>query len=120
MEIKCQATGLDPFKEHAAVMRCFLVVTFVYAIALTRLTYQSSNDILCLYACHVAGPLACELLLLVLVTPLWWVVINVSSAILVVALWFFCQNAPSVLNLVRTSCFGMTAETSSIAADGED
>ena len=64
--------------------------------------------------------LLCDLLLLVLVTPIWWVIINVSSTALVVALCFCYQHASIVFNLVGT-CFGITAETSSsTATNGEE
>ena len=104
-------------------MLCFQIVMFVYAITLIKMTFQSSNDNILsfhIYLCHVSGALACELLLLILVTPLWWVVINVSSAILVVALCFRYQHAPVAFNLVGTH-FGIMAETSSTTTtNGEE
>ena len=99
--IKCQSTGTKSLKEHAAIMLCFLIALFLYAVAFSKLTYLPSN-VLNFYVCHVSGALACELLLFILVTPIWWILINVSSA-----LCFCFEHIPGLFRLVGKACFGI-------------
>ncbi|KAF7815915.1 putative transmembrane protein [Senna tora] len=86
------------FDTHMEIMVFFLETTIVYVIGLTvtsrlRLIeddhYYNANltpKILKLM-CHVSGALGCELLVLVLVTPIWrFIILNMLLALLLITL----------------------------------
>ncbi|KAI9114583.1 hypothetical protein K1719_014281 [Acacia pycnantha] len=89
--IKYQALNTSPFIQHPAVIILFLIATTVYVIALLVLTFRSNlqiNLIIMVWVCHICGSVVCELLLLVLVSPIWCFLINLSSLVLVLTLLF--------------------------------
>ncbi|KAI9114783.1 hypothetical protein K1719_014481 [Acacia pycnantha] len=89
--IEYQASNTSPFKQHPAVMILFLIAITVYVIALLVLTFRSNhqmNLIIMVCVCHICGSVACELLLLLLVSPIWCFLINLSSLVLVLMLLF--------------------------------
>lgn len=93
--IKYQGSNNDPFSDHPTLMMFFLVSIFVYFISLIMSFRRSDHHMsdhsskLIIGVSHLSGGIACELLLLVLVSHLRFLFINVSSLALIVILVFF-------------------------------
>lgn len=94
VEIKYQGSINNPFHDHPSIMLLFLITQFVYVISLFTFLFDWLNERsrnFNIVVCHVFGTLACQLLLLVLVSPVKWFLVNVSSLVLVVAT-FLCYS----------------------------
>ncbi|KAF7815917.1 putative transmembrane protein [Senna tora] len=88
--------------DHMAIIMFFFLETvFVYVIALTVTSRLSSeddttiNNVLKLI-CHVSGGIGCELLLFILVTPLYCFIINVVLGGILLLLLLICVYANSM------------------------
>ncbi|KAF7815914.1 putative transmembrane protein [Senna tora] len=84
----------NPFDAHMEIMVFFLETAVLYVISLTvtsRLRLEDHNanltPIILKLICHVSGALGCELLVLILVTPIRrFIIINTLLALLLVTL----------------------------------
>ncbi|KAI9079108.1 hypothetical protein K1719_038947 [Acacia pycnantha] len=98
VQLKYQALNTSPFNDHPAVMILFLIAITLYVMALLVLGSNPINAMM-IWVCHVCGSLACELLLLLLVSPLWSFIINLSSLLLLLTFLlsyhFFFQPSQS-------------------------
>jgi len=77
LQIKYQNSG-KPFQTHGAIMLLFIVVVFIYAIALARisqLTLNTSYLPMRRRVCLILGAFACDLQLLILVPPFGWLIL---------------------------------------------
>ncbi|KAI9071780.1 hypothetical protein K1719_038960 [Acacia pycnantha] len=88
VELKYQALNTSPFNDHPAVMLLFLIAITVYVMALFVLRSNHQINAMMIWVCHICGSLACELLLLLLVSPMWSFIINLSSLLLLLTFLF--------------------------------
>ncbi|KAI9109225.1 hypothetical protein K1719_019848 [Acacia pycnantha] len=106
MGIKYQGSGTNPFRECPILMMQFLIAISTYVVALIitlrRSNLEHSANKLMVGVTHICGGLACELLLLVLVSPIWLVLINVSVPTLIVMLAFCYKYALHLLHAQGT------------------
>ncbi|KAI9079080.1 hypothetical protein K1719_038919 [Acacia pycnantha] len=89
VQLKYQALNTSPFSDHPALMILFLIAITVYAMALFVLGSHHQIKTMMIWVCHISGSLACEMLLLVLVSPLWSFIINLSSLLLLLTFLLF-------------------------------
>ncbi|KAI9109267.1 hypothetical protein K1719_019890 [Acacia pycnantha] len=106
MGIKYQGSGTNPYREHPILMMQFLIAIFMYGVALIiilrRSNLEHSANKLMVGVSHICGGLACELLLLVLVSPIPLLLINVSVPTLIVVLVFCYKYALHLLHVQGT------------------
>ncbi|KAI9114525.1 hypothetical protein K1719_014223 [Acacia pycnantha] len=84
--IECQALNTSPSKQHPAVIMLFLIAMTVHVMALLVLSFRSNRQmdlIIMVWVGHISGSVVCELLLLLLVAPIWCFFITLSSLVLV-------------------------------------
>ncbi|KAI9109247.1 hypothetical protein K1719_019870 [Acacia pycnantha] len=90
MAIKYQGSSTNPFIEHSILMMLFMITISMYGVALTitlrRSNHEHSANKLMASVSHICGVLACELLLLVLVSPIQSLFINLSMPTLIAML----------------------------------
>ncbi|KAI9079114.1 hypothetical protein K1719_038953 [Acacia pycnantha] len=69
VELKYQALNTSPFNDHPALMLLFLIAITLYVMALLVLRSNRQINAITIWVCHICGSLACEMLLLLLVSP---------------------------------------------------
>ncbi|KAI9109092.1 hypothetical protein K1719_019715 [Acacia pycnantha] len=102
IEIKYQGSSSNLFKEHMLMIVFFIISKFVYVITLVTFTSDQTSDHqsvdLKVVVCHISGTVACELLLLILVSPIKFFIINVSTLTLVLAIFLCCNYLSKLLS----------------------
>ena len=79
-----QGLGVSPLKTHFATILLFLMAVVIYSIAFVGIKVGAHNTSyrylpLFNFICLISGTLACELLVSILITPLWLLIINLCA-----------------------------------------
>ena len=123
-----QALNISPVETHFTTILFLIMAAVVYSIAFARITVQPHNsEYLTLFhlAYSASGILTCELLVGLLMSPLWWFMVNLCTILIVEILrrWhqpiyqFVCQSRDWLKKKFEAVClaafeaFSLTRDT---------
>ena len=126
--IHYQTQKSSPVETHFAMILPLIMAAVVYSIVLARINVQPrSSEYLTLYrlAYLGSGILICDLLVGLLMSPLWWIVVNLCTILIVITLhrWhqpiyqFVCQSRDwlqkkfEAVRLEASETFSLTRDT---------
>jgi hypothetical protein len=81
-----QALNISPIETHFAIILLLIIAAVVYSIAYASPIFQTHNtEYLPIFrlTCLASGILTCELLISLLISPLWWFLINLCISLVV-------------------------------------
>ena len=85
LQVNYQKSG-NPFETHGAIMLLFIIVVFVYTLALAGISQPTSNKSylpILRRVCFISGAFACDLLLMILVPPFGWFILELCICMFV-------------------------------------
>ena len=81
-----QALNISPLETHFAIILLLIIVAALYSITYASPIFQTHNtEYLPIFrpTCLAFGILTCELLISLLISPLWWFLINLCISLIV-------------------------------------